>query len=309
LRLGAGGYASSILVARLYPSQSTTYAFFEHVKSRVSTIWANLQQWALDVAIAEIVGLICAISFLIFLTVLHPDKSAPTKFLKILLFAHLALPCAIAATAKVIELWPRLCTVTCLILGSPVGKLGFSLFAGFISFVADLYVRNEIYAMTGENPEAFTSARIALAVPFTIFLLLGVIFLCAYVSVLYHPVKGTALSTAWSLRSLFNSRRQLFPPKDEMRHWFGSFGLFVLLCLGIISLSDNGSELELEFERLMVFTGFYFVPNGRYPTLHPNSWVAFLPGDQICVAESLPNGKFTFRTIPRITALGLRRGD
>jgi hypothetical protein len=54
-------------------------------------------------------------------------------------------------------------------------------------------------------------------------------------------------------------------------------------------------------EVVVVRTGFYSVPDGRYWGLQPKSlwWVAFLPGDRVCVAEILPNGSANFHTIRR----------
>jgi hypothetical protein len=52
--------------------------------------------------------------------------------------------------------------------GTTVGKIGLALFAGFCVFVADLYGRVLIYKMTGENPDAFPSARTALIWIFTL---------------------------------------------------------------------------------------------------------------------------------------------
>ena len=80
---------------------------------------------------------------------------------------------------------------------------------------------------------------------------------------------------------------------------FRSLGLFGFL--GIVAVVGFGlaSLAELIPEEAVVRTGFYKVPDGQYATLKPKSFLAFLPGDRVCVAQQSPDGKFNFHTIRR----------
>jgi hypothetical protein len=56
---------------------------------------------------------------------------------------------------------------------------------------------------------------------------------------------------------------------------------------------------DVLLDRLVVATGFQNVQKGQYMSLEPNSSVAFLPGDRLCVAELLRNGKHRFHSVRR----------
>jgi hypothetical protein len=66
----------------------------------------------------------------------------------------------------------------------------------------------------------------------------------------------------------------------------------------LISLKE-WPQLALIPQVIVVRASFCTVPNGQYTALKPNSCVAFLPGDRVCVAELSPDGKFNFHTIHR----------
>lgn len=219
------------------------------------------------------------------------------------------IPLVLALMFGAVGLARELFTVVSRLWNTTIGKFFLVIFSSLTAYIVDLINRQFLYSLTGENPESFIATRTALALLYIPFVWFVLMFLCA---VALMAVSGVVLmlciliSYPFSLFGLFKERLRIIwswlMDKVVIRSLgVGGFMLLsILAAYGYASLvTSSGPRGELIFEKVVVYTGFYPVPAGRYAALKPNSSVAFLPGDRICVAEPLPDGKFNFRTIRR----------
>jgi protein-S-isoprenylcysteine O-methyltransferase Ste14 len=175
-----------------------------------------------------------------------------------------------------------------------IGKFLLASFLAPGSFLADLYIRQEIYKFTSENPEVFTSPRAALTWLAALFFSL---FIAALVAAVATTVPAVVLIARAGMCLL--KRRPRPPIMNQFGHVLGFLGLFAFLGLSYATLEAKIPRVERYLKTVAVYTGFYHVPDHMYAALKPNSFVAFLPGDRVCVAELSPDGKFNFHTIRR----------
>lgn len=208
------------------------------------------------------------------------------------------------------ELW----SIVRKLWGTGIGKITFGLFSAFCVFIADQFGRHVVYTVTGENPDAFPSARTALIWVFTPFAFILGFYIFALVGLLVSGIVSVTsivwmhfrdlteiLVNAQLIRIVFGHRRQHFQQVSVkgIIHITGFFGvgLFSALALqGLAVLQDRAKGI---IEEVVVYTGFIPVPPDRYTTVRRDSRVNFLPAGRVCIAEPLPNGKFGFRAVQR----------
>lgn len=221
--------------------------------------------------------------------------------------------CIFFATGMCYELAPKVRNLWV----TTIGKFALGFLAGFCAFVADLVGRDVIYKLIRENPDAFPSARTALIWIFTpLFWMLGLfVFAMAWGLV---SIIAVCASRVWSyvrfliqwiinaqpFRIMFGHRRllkQFSKPSLEkaLSRIAGPFGLAVVTASALNGYGVLLERAEPILEGVVVYTGFNAVPAGQYKTLQLPSFVSFLPGDRVCIAEPLPDGKFRFRTLSR----------
>jgi hypothetical protein len=199
----------------------------------------------------------------------------------------LAFIFAIAGLGLAIELYPAICRLW----ATPIGKLFLGAAVAAIYFFADLSDRQVLYSLTGENPDEFLAARVVLGVASTGIIWAIVAAFCAAVGVSICYVAGVLGMVSF----LLGKRVRIFlcPIIGQALFRLLGFCGFLLPLAFVASLGGHVSE------KVAVYAGFCRVPDGRYTSLQPNSSMAFLPGDRVCVAEQLSNGQFHFHTVRR----------
>jgi len=198
--------------------------------------------------------------------------------------------------------------------GTAIGKITFGLFSAFCAFIADQFGRHVVYTVTGENPDAFPSARTALIWIFTPFAFILGFYVFALVGILVSGIMSVTsivwmhfrdlietLLNAQLIRIVFGHRRQHFQQVSAkgIFHLAGFVGVALFSALALQGLAVLQDRAKWIIEQVVVYTGFTPVPPDRYTTVKRNSGVNFLPADRVCIAEPLPNGKFSFRTVQR----------
>ena len=204
----------------------------------------------------------------------------------------------VAAAAICLELYHPLRRI--LRSGFWRGLLRKVIFLGLIVSLAGLMGRKVLYDIVHENPEAFPWTEAALGILFIPVVSIALGCFCAVVGMTIFGA-GTMLCMFLDYLSFGLFERPLRPLVTKgLCRLNGLFGLFLLLIFmfqQLVSLSSL-PQAKLFLNELVVLTGFYTDSNGQYKSLRPNSAVAFLPADRVCVAE-LSNGKMTFHTLRR----------
>lgn len=234
---------------------------------------------------------------------------------KDLYLVPMGLSFAFAASGISVEL----CSTISRLWGTKIRKAGLALFSAPILLVSDWFSRQTICQMVGENPEAFSAAKTILVCLFTPFLWVTAAMCAAGIAALVFEVIAAAGSALWLFRDpvqwivdarpvriLFGYRRYSLP-KYRLNHvlfmlsrFLGSAAWMLFIGAGFDALFRMRSyPAEQAIQHLVVSTGFYTTRVGQYVILKPGSAIAFLPGDRVCVAEPLPDGRFNFRTLQR----------
>jgi MFS family permease len=209
------------------------------------------------------------------------------------------IPFLLALTLAAVGLGLELCRPLRRLCGTRLSQILFgTIFSGLVLFVADLIGRQILYDMTRENPETFLAARAALTIIFAPFVGVSLALLIVFVAIVICAVVAM-LST---ICLPFLSQRLSSLIGRAMFRSLGLLGFFVLLFImeyQLISLKDHWPQLALVPKAVAVRSSFSRVPDGQYTVLKPNSFVSFLSGDRVCVAELMPDGEFNFHTIRR----------
>jgi hypothetical protein len=174
---------------------------------------------------------------------------------------------------------------------------------GLVSFLAVQAARQKLYDMVGEDPNLFVRAQIALGLIYMPVVIIGLLLFCGLIALLVLTGSLLLLMPVSWFGLLFNPSEQRFlsPIFPTISRFYGMVGFLVLFsCAGeSLLLLYYHPQVDGIINTIVVYTDFSMVPRTRYASLRPNSSVAFLRGDRVCVAEWLPNGKHRFYTVRR----------